>query len=113
MRKKNLSKLNFQVGAGAIGCELLKNLSMMGAATSKGKIHIVDMDTIETSNLNRQLLFRREDINVLQFNFVSRSKFLFKKPKAAVAEKAAKKINPSVNVMSHVRRIGEESEGKG
>lgn len=55
----------FVVGAGAIGCELLKNFAMMGLACGEnGKIQITDMDQIELSNLNRQFLFRRHDIGV-------------------------------------------------
>lgn len=52
--------------SGAIGCELLKNLAMMGVATGDGSIKITDMDQIEISNLNRQFLFRRKDVGVLQ-----------------------------------------------
>merc|ERR1740124_270496 len=60
----------FVVGAGAIGCEILKNLAAMGAGTGGkttkkghkrrggGRIVLTDMDTIERSNLSRQLLFR-------------------------------------------------------
>lgn len=48
----------FVVGAGATGCELLKNLALMGV----GRVIVADDDTIETSNLNRQFLFRRHDV---------------------------------------------------
>ncbi|TBU32859.1 ubiquitin activating enzyme [Dichomitus squalens] len=53
----------FLVGSGAIGCEMLKNWSMMGlAAGPNGKITVTDLDTIEKSNLNRQFLFRPKDL---------------------------------------------------
>ena len=53
----------FLVGAGAIGCEMLKNWAMMGLATGpKGRIVVTDLDTIEKSNLNRQFLFRPKDV---------------------------------------------------
>ena len=53
----------FIVGSGAIGCELLKNFAMLGVGTGdKGQIIITDPDHIETSNLNRQFLFREKHI---------------------------------------------------
>ncbi|KAF8421221.1 hypothetical protein EV426DRAFT_219385 [Tirmania nivea] len=53
----------FLVGAGAIGCEMLKNWAMMGLASGpNGKITVTDMDSIEKSNLNRQFLFRPADV---------------------------------------------------
>ncbi len=45
------------VGAGALGNELVKNLAMLGV----GHIFLVDMDSIENSNLSRSVLFRAND----------------------------------------------------
>lgn len=60
---KLASQKQFLVGAGAIGCEMLKNWSLMGLGTQgKGGIVVTDLDTIEKSNLNRQFLFRKGDL---------------------------------------------------
>jgi len=58
------------VGAGAIGCELLKNYAMLGVGVGKkteknavsGSIVLTDPDIIELSNLNRQFLFREKHL---------------------------------------------------
>ncbi|KAK2746969.1 E1 ubiquitin-activating protein uba2 [Myotisia sp. PD_48] len=77
------------VGAGGIGCELLKNLLLSGFGT----IHIIDLDTIDLSNLNRQFLFRQEHI---------------KKPKALVAAEVAQKFRPDSVIKPYHANIKDE-----
>jgi ubiquitin-activating enzyme E1 len=53
----------FMVGCGALGCEYLKALALMGVGTAgRGRVVVTDMDTIEVSNLSRQFLFRPPDV---------------------------------------------------
>ncbi|KAM6300936.1 LOW QUALITY PROTEIN: ubiquitin-like modifier-activating enzyme 7 [Aegotheles albertisi] len=84
------------VGAGAIGCELLKNFAMMGlAAGPGGDLTVTDMDTVALSNLHRQLLYRSADIS---------------KPKAVVAAAAVRRLNPDVRVTAHQNQVGPATE---
>lgn len=62
--QQQLQGLNlFLVGAGALGCEFLKNFAMMGVASGgHGNVTVTDDDVIEKSNLSRQFLFRDHNI---------------------------------------------------
>ncbi|KAI0347162.1 ubiquitin activating enzyme [Trametopsis cervina] len=88
----------FLVGAGAIGCEMLKNWSMIGLATGpNGAITVTDLDTIEKSNLNRQFLFRPKDLG---------------KFKAEVAAAAVSEMNPDLKskISSKQEPVGPDTE---
>lgn len=88
----------FLVGAGAIGCEMLKNWAMIGLARgSNGRISIADMDQIEKSNLNRQFLFRPKDVGKL---------------KSDCAAEAVQAMNPELEgkIVTLRDRVGPETE---
>ncbi|GKB44043.1 ubiquitin-activating enzyme E1 1-like protein isoform X2, partial [Tanacetum coccineum] len=59
-QKKLEDTRSFVVGSGALGCEFLKNLALMGVSCyTQGKLlTVTDDDVIEKSNLSRQFLFR-------------------------------------------------------
>jgi molybdopterin/thiamine biosynthesis adenylyltransferase len=56
------------VGAGALGNEILKNLALLGFL----KIVVVDLDSIETSNLSRSVLFRSSDVGLSKAAAIAR-----------------------------------------
>ncbi|KAI4256740.1 MAG: hypothetical protein LQ352_001981 [Teloschistes flavicans] len=97
--QEKLGNINqFLVGAGAIGCEMLKNWALIGlAAGPKGKINVADMDQIEKSNLNRQFLFRPKDVGKL---------------KADCAAEAVQAMNPELKgkIVTLRDRVGPETE---
>ncbi|KAJ1974171.1 E1 ubiquitin-activating protein [Dimargaris xerosporica] len=97
-QEKIANTRQFLVGAGAIGCEMLKNWAMMGLGTgNRGYVHITDMDTIEKSNLNRQFLFRPADVGQL---------------KSDTAVRAVAAMNPQTRgkFIAHQDRVGVETE---
>lgn len=69
-------------GIGGLGCEIAKNLAMVGV----GHLDLVDIDVIEHSNLNRQILFAGAKVG---------------SPKAIVAAMKLKEINPNIEILGH------------
>jgi len=67
------------VGAGALGNEILKNLALLGFAN----IVVIDLDSIETSNLSRSVLYRSADVG---------------RRKADVAAEAVRNIFPQARI---------------
>ena len=67
------------VGAGGIGCELLKTLVLHGFRD----ITAIDLDTIDVSNLNRQFLFRRRHVGMAKSE-VARESVLKFRPDAKI-----------------------------
>lgn len=84
LRLKNAHVL--VIGAGGLGSPLLLYL----AAAGVGHIGIVDFDTIDTSNLQRQVLFSHADIG---------------KPKALVAKEKLQALNPFIHITTHTCRL--------
>ncbi|KAK5642535.1 hypothetical protein RI129_008702 [Pyrocoelia pectoralis] len=80
------------VGAGGIGCEVLKNLALSGFAD----IEIIDLDTIDVSNLNRQFLFRKEHVG---------------KSKANVAKESILSYNPDISIKAYHDSITSQEYG--
>ena len=95
-KKIEKSKI-FMVGAGATGCEFLKNYAMMGFCTADkdSKFIVTDNDSIEISNLSRQFLFRKKDVGT---------------SKAVTASKNVKLMNPKFNVIGLQKKVCKESE---
>jgi ubiquitin-activating enzyme E1 len=96
MQEKLLNLKYFIIGAGAIGCEMLKNWALMGVGCgADGHVYVTDMDRIEKSNLSRQFLFRNTDIDSF---------------KSSTAAAAAKVMNPGLNITAYQEKAAAETE---
>ena len=88
IKLKNSSVL--VIGAGGLGCPVLQYLVAAGV----GKIGIVDNDVIESSNLQRQILFDHDDIG---------------SPKAKVAAAKLTRLNPFIKIHPIIERLKKEN----
>ncbi len=75
-------------GVGGLGTVVAMNLAALGI----GKLVLVDHDVVKRSNLNRQLLYSEDDIG---------------KPKALVAARRLKELNPFIETIPVPTRIEE------
>ncbi len=89
-QKKIFSSNVLIIGMGGLGCPLLYYLSASGV----GKIGIVDFDKVEISNLNRQSLFRLQDIG---------------KFKVYQAKKFIEKINKKIKIKTFKNRLNKKN----
>jgi adenylyltransferase/sulfurtransferase len=78
------------IGAGGLGCPALQYL----AAAGVGAIGIADGDTVEMSNLQRQVLYTESDIG---------------SGKAVTAQKRVQAANPHVQVNVHPFKVGQDN----
>jgi len=85
-QKKLLDSSVLIVGAGGLGSPILIYLAALGI----GEIGIVDKDSVEISNLARQIIFTTNDI---------------KKYKSTAAVNKIKKINPDIKVHSFKKNL--------
>lgn len=78
------------IGAGGLGSPVLYYL----AAAGVGTIGIVEFDTIESSNLHRQILYNESDIG---------------KPKCLIASEKILSQNPHIEVIAHNTNLDEST----
>src|SRR5678815_727920 len=78
------------IGAGGLGSPI----AMYLAAAGVGKLGIVDFDTVDHSNLQRQILHTDADVG---------------RPKADSAKETIEGINPHTRVVLHSARLSSEN----
>ena len=86
----------FMVGCGALGCEISKNMAMLGFCQSKkSNLVMTDMDTIELSNLTRQFLFQPNNIGEY---------------KSLVVKNKLQTYQPNMKVSNYTTKVGSSNE---
>ena len=85
-QKKLLKSNVLIVGAGGLGSPISIYLTALGI----GEIGIIDKDSVEISNLSRQIIFSTKDLN---------------KNKSSVAINKLRKINPDIKLHSFNKRL--------
>ena len=86
----------FMVGCGALGCEFMKNFALLGVCCGpSGRLTVTDNDRIEVSNLNRQFLFREENVG---------------SAKSATAAKRAQTMNPAIAIEAKQDLVADTTE---
>jgi len=78
------------IGAGGIGCAAAAYLASSGV----GHLMIADFDTVDETNLGRQVLYTPDNIG---------------ERKAEVAAKRLRTINPHINITAMTKRLGDEA----
>src|SRR5438552_5532873 len=89
-QKKICSSSVLCIGAGGLGSPILMYL----AAAGIGKLGILDFDTVDFSNLQRQIIHGTPDVG---------------RPKAESARDTIQRINPNTEVVIHNTRISSEN----
>jgi molybdopterin/thiamine biosynthesis adenylyltransferase len=89
-QEKLLNSRVFVAGVGGLGCAAAVALTTAGV----GELIICDGDTVERSNLNRQFLYSMDDLT---------------KPKAPLAAKRLRALNPDVRVTPIMAEIDRSS----
>ena len=74
------------IGVGGLGCPIAMYLTAAGI----GSIGLVDADTVSESNLQRQILYRSQDVN---------------KPKVIVAQEQLEAMNPFIAIQTYEQRL--------
>lgn len=89
-QKKICSTSVLCIGAGGLGSPI----AMYLAAAGIGKLGILDFDSVDFSNLQRQIIHGTDDVN---------------RPKTESAKETINSINPNVEVVIHSTRISSEN----